>query len=343
MLALGMDQVPTSSATLESLPMTMGYFRLMLRRFGDTPERRAAILEGTGVAEAALDDPAADISLLQQLRQIDNLNALVGEGWALDVPELWNSASHGALGVAAVTAPDLDGALAILVRYGRVRAPYSRTFRRRDGAIFALEYRLTVAMEVSQSRTLREISFMGTRSLIAAVLGRPLEGMRFRFACPEPAHAGRVRQALASEVSYDSATNGLELPASVLPERSPLADPALHARAVEELDLALRQSEKPMDVRGRVEHLLNTMPTGRLDAETAARMLGLSRRTMVRRLAETGVGYREILDGELRRRAARLIDSGTLNHAEIADRLGYADTTSFSRSLRRWRQSPPSS
>ena len=64
--------------TLEQLPMTMGYFRLILRNFGDTAERRAAILLGTGVTEAALVDPAADISLRQQVRQFENLNALEG-------------------------------------------------------------------------------------------------------------------------------------------------------------------------------------------------------------------------------------------------------------------------
>jgi AraC-like DNA-binding protein len=75
-----------------------------------------------------------------------------------------------------------------------------------------------------------------------------------------------------------------------------------------------------------------------MDAQTAARMLGLSRRTMVRRLAESGVGYRQLLDSDLERRAAQLINTGALSHAEIAERLGYADATSFSRSLRRWRQ-----
>src|SRR5437667_12418869 len=91
---------------LEQLPMSLGYFRLVLRCFGDTPERRAAILDGTDVTDEMLRDPSADISLFQQVRQIENVVALCGDGWALRAPELWNPSSHGPLGV-AVAAPDL--------------------------------------------------------------------------------------------------------------------------------------------------------------------------------------------------------------------------------------------
>jgi hypothetical protein len=43
-----------TAETLERLPMPMGYFRLVLRGFGTTPKRRAAIMKDTGVTEADL-------------------------------------------------------------------------------------------------------------------------------------------------------------------------------------------------------------------------------------------------------------------------------------------------
>ena len=64
--------------------------------------------------------------------------------------------------------------------------------------------------------------------------------------------------------------------------------------------------------------------------------MGVSRRTLVRRLAEAGAGYRQLADAELRGRAERLLLSGAPNHAQIAEDLGYADPTSFSRACRRW-------
>ena len=58
-----------SAAAFDTPFMTVGYFRLILRSFGTTPERRAAILEGTGVTDATLNDPAASIDLYQQIRR----------------------------------------------------------------------------------------------------------------------------------------------------------------------------------------------------------------------------------------------------------------------------------
>ena len=128
----------------------------------------------------------------------------------------------------------------------------------------------------------------------------------------------------------------LELPTRHLKVPSPFADATLHARAIEELELALRRQNNPLDVRGRVERLLSGAAPGQMNSAFAAVALGISHRTLVRRLAETGAGFRELVDTEKKRRAMLLIEAGATTHAEIAEQLGYADATSFSRSLRRW-------
>jgi AraC-like DNA-binding protein len=325
-----------TAETLERLPMPMGYFRLILRSLGDTPARRAAILQDTGVTGAALRDPDADISLFQQVRQVDNLNALLGEGWAFTARELWPPTSHGALGVAAVTAPDLSRSLAVIARYGRTRTPYLRHTLRRSAEETRLENDLVVPLEEPEWRALVETGFMSVRSIVATVLGQLPDSVHYRFACREPAHSDRAREALGGTVSYGEERNSITLPSDGVDEPSPLQDKTLHARAIEELGLALRRLSNPLDLPIRLSRLLHTMPDGRLDAGTAARALGVSRRTFERRLAEAGSGYRQLLDTELKMRAARLLETGALSHAEIADRLGFADPTSFSRASRRW-------
>jgi AraC-like DNA-binding protein len=321
---------------LESLPMPMGYFRLILRWFGDSPQRRTAILAGTGVTEESLADSSADISALQQMRQFDNVTELFGEGWALTSPELWHHANRGALGVAALTAKSLGSSLEILARYSRTRASYNRVVFSRFRSEGRLDYDPLVALEEPQLRAAAEIRFMFLRSLVAAILGRPPTEARYQFECSEPAHADKVRAVLGGTVTYGADHCSFAMPADQFDEPSPYSDPTLHARAVEELDRALLRLSRPLEMRGQVDRLLHTMPGTRLDAATAARALGISRRTLTRRLAEAGVGFRELLDGELRLRARRLLDSGGLSHAEIADRLGYADATSLSRACRRW-------
>ncbi len=324
------------AGTLEQLPMTPGYFRLILRCFGDTPERREAILAGTGVTEAMARDAAADISLFQQVRQIGNVIDLIGDGWALSAPELWNPASHGPLGVAALTAPDIARMIEVVARFGYVRAPFYESTLRRGPAWVELAYDLTVPIDVRLWRPMVEISFVGVRALLGSVLARPPLEARFCFACAEPAHAPQVRAILGESVVYGAARNAVRFPTAWLTLESPFADAALFDAAVGELQIAARRLTAPVGLRGRVERLLSTLLAGRLTADETARLMGVSRRTLVRRLAEAGVGYRQLADAELRGRAERLLHGGALSHARIAEELGYTDPTSFSRACRRW-------
>lgn len=326
----------TGGSTLDQLPMTLGYFRLILRCFGDTPERREAILAGTGVTESMVSDRAADISLFQQVRQIENVIGLCGDGWALGAPELWNPASHGPLGVAALAAPDLGAMMEVIARFGYVRAPFYESTLLRGPAWGQIAYDLTVPIDVRLWRPMVEISFVGVRALLGSVLARPPLEARFFFACDEPGHAPQVRAILGESVTYGAARNAVQFPTAWLALESPFADAALFDAAVSELQIAARRLTAPVGLRGRVERLLSTLPAGRLTADETARLMGVSRRTLVRRLAEAGVGYRQLADAELRGRAQRLLQAGTLSHARIAEELGYTDPTSFSRACRRW-------
>jgi len=326
----------TDPRALERLPMTMGYFRLILRCFADTPQGRRAFLEGTGVSENQLRDPGAEITLFQQVRQIENVSRELGEGWALTAPELWHHSSHGALGTAALTSPTLGAGLKVLERYSRVRGPYYRIIVRAGKQSLTLRFEFTAALEQTQWLPMTEVAFMGIRSLVEAMIGRPPREAKFCFACKEPDYAERVRAALGGEVRYGGSLCAVAIPGQWLAIESPYADPGLHTTALAELERALKRLDSPLELSSRVEQLLHTMPDGRLSADDAARAVGVSRRTLVRRLSDANENFRDLLDAELKRRAARLLKTATLSHAEIAERLGYGDATSFSRACRRW-------
>jgi AraC-like DNA-binding protein len=321
--------------TLERLPMTMGYFRLILRCFGQEG-RRAAILDGTGVSEEDLVNAGAEISLFQQVRQVENVTAACGEGWALSQPELWNPSAHGAIGIAVLSAPTVGEGVEALRRYGHVRAPFFKLHIVRQRDLVRLEYELTVPLQEPQWRPMMEIAFVAVRSLLAAALGRAPHESCFEFAAARPAYIGKLRAALGEHVSFDHAINTIIFPKAWLTIPSALTDASLYRNALAELAAAFEHIETSVDLRAKVERLLQTMPDGRLGADAVARALGVSRRTLTRRLQDSGVQFRDLLDGELKKRAGRLLQAGTLTRPEMAERLGYRDPTSFSRACRRW-------
>jgi AraC-like DNA-binding protein len=66
-----------------------------------------------------------------------------------------------------------------------------------------------------------------------------------------------------------------------------------------------------------------------------ARGLGMSERTLKRKLAEQGTSYSELLDRERHSQAVELL-RGAASIDDVAERLGYSDAANFTRAFRRW-------
>ncbi|MEL7369843.1 MAG: helix-turn-helix transcriptional regulator, partial [Myxococcota bacterium] len=119
------------------------------------------------------------------------------------------------------------------------------------------------------------------------------------------------------------------------------ADPRLHTMLqMVARDLQLGADRTPFEsaVRARLRDLLMQKRT---DACSVARAMGVSERTLGRRLAETGTTFRDVLDRFRAEQSERLLLDGALSLAEIADALGYNDQSAWTKAFRRWRGQTP--
>lgn len=110
------------------------------------------------------------------------------------------------------------------------------------------------------------------------------------------------------------------------------ADPYVEAYLRADLSRALERLQ--MAISWRVDELIRGHLTGGLGMREAAKTLGLSERTLRRRLDAEGTSFRERLDQVRRSRALEL-----LAHEEVgpvARSLGFVDSRSFQRAFRRW-------
>lgn len=72
-----------------------------------------------------------------------------------------------------------------------------------------------------------------------------------------------------------------------------------------------------------------------------ARRLGLTPRTLQRKLHEEGSSFEALREHELMRHAARLLEGSALSISEIAFELGYSGSAQFTRAAVRWAGAPP--
>jgi AraC-like DNA-binding protein len=73
----------------------------------------------------------------------------------------------------------------------------------------------------------------------------------------------------------------------------------------------------------------------------AAQALGLSPRTLRRRLHEEGASYHAVVEGALALLAKQLLADERRSIQETADAVGFSDPGAFSRAFKRWTGSTP--
>jgi len=105
--------------------------------------------------------------------------------------------------------------------------------------------------------------------------------------------------------------------------------------------LALRPREHAT-IRSEVERILpQLLPHGRANASEVARQLGMSSRTLSRKLRNEGMSFAEILDELRAALAKRYLNDRELPVSEIAWLLGYREVSSLTHAFRRWTRTSP--
>jgi AraC-like DNA-binding protein len=109
-----------------------------------------------------------------------------------------------------------------------------------------------------------------------------------------------------------------------------------------EAALANRTGETKQ-LRTRVENAISSvLPHGRVLVGDIARNLGMSRRTLERKLAEEGLNFTEVLQQLRRDLAARYLRDRNLHVSKIAWLLGFHEVSAFTHAFKRWTGETPS-
>jgi AraC-like DNA-binding protein len=96
-------------------------------------------------------------------------------------------------------------------------------------------------------------------------------------------------------------------------------------------------------LRTRVESAISSLlPHGRVLVDDVARSLGMSKRTLARKLADEGLKFTEVLQGLRRNLADRYLDDPKLDISKIAWLLGFYRVSAFTHTFKRWTGKTPS-
>jgi len=300
------------------------------------------ILTEADIDAAAVEDPLARfrserISILWERAAIYSGNPAIG----LAMPRAPILSLYDAVGYAMMSSPNLLASAERLVRYLRVVSD-AATVQLADGG--AAGYRMSFALfgggrPVPRQRV--EFDVLSLLEFFRWVSGRKLRPRSVELAFPRPAELRPYEDAFECQLRFDAGVNCLVFKRSDLVEPLPTSSPALsqlHDRLAG--DLLERLDDASMTRRVR-EQIVQMLPNGEPRRAALAKALGVSERTLQRRLADERAHLNVLIEGTRRELAQEYLANGRLSLAEVAYLLGFADQSNFFRSFKRWFATSP--
>lgn len=171
--------------------------------------------------------------------------------------------------------------------------------------------------------------------VLRGLCGRAWKPGEVRIAHRRPKNAMPYRRFFKAPISFDAPRFALVVPAKLLDRKLPGANAA--AEAAFEALIADAEAAHPLSLSLRVKRIVASMLVGCSPSfPQIASALGISARTLRRRLADEGTTITAILDETKAEFARQLIVETRMSIHEIAQTLHYAKPGAFSRAYKGW-------
>jgi AraC-like DNA-binding protein len=166
---------------------------------------------------------------------------------------------------------------------------------------------------------------------------------RVSFEHAAPAYHPEYQRIFEQAVRFEQPFSEIVFDRALLNAPSPHKDEGVHEalRALAERSILRLAQHAPYAVRVR-DLLVQQGYPQRMDMETVARSLGLSVRSLRRRLASEGKSFHEVESDALATIAKHLLRDKQRTIQQAADDMGFSDTTTFHRAFKRWTGTTPS-
>jgi AraC-like DNA-binding protein len=241
--------------------------------------------------------------------------------------------------MAALHSPNLGEALKRLARYKRLVCPEQITVAIVRGEA-RVRFEWLLAGEGPPTLLIDGV-FASVALLARRGTGKPIDPRRIELA-RRRAEEPMLRRHFACDVRFDAPFDLLVYEAKALDEPFVTHNAELLEVIVPGLEAALNAGAGARSLADDVRSTLSQQISGERPAvEMVARALGMSARTLQRRLEELGTSYQELLDDVRRRSARRLLANTDLDAGEVAFLLGFEEVNSFARAFHAWEGTTP--
>jgi len=302
---------------------------------------RAALCEAVGVDVATLERPAGRVETATVVRLLDEAERRTGDPF-IGVHAGERAEPHGPVDYLIMSTAVPEARLERAGRFSRLILDTLRITVEAAGEtastifdpgdpVFEASRHAIEYMLMASWRSVRRASGMTARLL--AVHFRATDGGR----------GGELARAFGCPVRFAQPDWRLVHPLRDLLGAPDFDDPQTMERLEKVVAARAAQSMGATTLRDRVATLARALLAvgRRASAQTIARALGLSERSLQRGLQEEGVTFRHVRDGAVREMVEALLADPEHNVEEVAWSVGFTDGAALTKAVKRWTGAPP--
>ncbi|MNM70711.1 AraC family transcriptional regulator [Pseudomonas alkylphenolica] len=296
----------------------------------------AGLLDGTELSLAQMQDPNTRISHRQKVVIFANMRRLMLHADSgLRAGGRQRISDFGIFGYAMLSSETFGQAVDFGIKHIRLLGPvFEKTFRREgDEGIFVGQgfFALGELMPLAT-----EFWFASIQALVQCVLEKPFPSVRLLLPYPPPTYWRRYEEVFRCPVEFNSEVMEWRFCASVLQQPCPNANPITSAMSTGFCQQLFASLPDEADLIEAVR-LACLSRTGRFPgADAVAATLGMSTRTLHRRLTEHQRTYQGVLDEVRCALAIEFLQKSDLPMDELAAQVGFSEAANFRKAFKKW-------
>ncbi len=188
-----------------------------------------------------------------------------------------------------------------------------------------------------------EATISATVVVLRAMTESDMSPIKVSFKHGVPSNIDSYVEAFGCPVLFNQSDYFIAYKSSDLEKPTAKADASIHHFLVERVE----EKTKGIEVSGNriardVAHLIkDALPSGIPSIHKIAGHMGMSNRTLTRRLSDSGKSYRDIIKDAQMEIACKLLRDKTTSIGEIAFQTGFSEQSAFNRAFKRWTGQSP--
>lgn len=307
---------------------------------------KRALLEAVGVDPDAPVDPkvmVADTDYYEFFERVARADPN-GVELPLRVGASMRSGDYGAFGLAWKSAQTLRGSFRRAERYARVLTSVAsyQAEEAGEGVYMRLHRdgdRGKAGLRLSNEATIASVAAISGEVSTAEL--RPL-AVYFRHAAPGSTAAHERH--FGCPVHFDTDRDALLVSQETADAPNRLGDPSIVRFFDAHLDEELAKLDDAVSLERRLKNrIARSLSQGVPTVSSIAGQLGMSGRTLQRRLSERGHSFQGLVDEARRELAQRLLSETDYPLAEVSFLTGFSEQSAFNRAFKRWAGQTPRS